>query len=255
MEVHAHSHTESPPAGRAGKKFTHYLWEFLMLFLAVFCGFLAENWREHIVEHKREKQYIFSMIKELEADTAFVKMVMRDSVRIKGLDSILNAIYGKTIKSIDRRNVYYLKRKYLASRQVMRFSRNTLSQLKNGGNMRLIRNRNVVDSLNRLDNDMSQIESQMGAYSDFSLTTIKFGAGIFDENVFMENGVYKGPRQALIRNISPEFLTNDYNKLVEFANYTSFQAAVLTGYHYMLREYSEYAARLIAYLKNESHLK
>ncbi|TAL42914.1 MAG: hypothetical protein EPN92_10980, partial [Chitinophagaceae bacterium] len=63
MEVHAHTHTER-------KKWTHYLWEFLMLFLAVFCGFLAENWREHIVEHKREKQYIFSMIKELEADTA-----------------------------------------------------------------------------------------------------------------------------------------------------------------------------------------
>ena len=36
MEVHSHTHTER-------KKFTHYLWEFLMLFLAVFCGFLAEN--------------------------------------------------------------------------------------------------------------------------------------------------------------------------------------------------------------------
>ena len=32
MEVHAHAHT-------ARKKWTHYLWEFLMLFLAVFCGF------------------------------------------------------------------------------------------------------------------------------------------------------------------------------------------------------------------------
>ena len=49
MEVHAHSHTDR-------KKFTHYLWEFLMLFLAVFCGFLAENYREHIIEHQREKQ-------------------------------------------------------------------------------------------------------------------------------------------------------------------------------------------------------
>ena len=38
MEVHAHTHTER-------KKWTHYLWEFLMLFLAVFCGFLAENQR------------------------------------------------------------------------------------------------------------------------------------------------------------------------------------------------------------------
>ena len=50
MEVHAHSHTP-------GKKWTHYFWEFLMLFLAVFCGFLAENQREHYVEHKRAKDY------------------------------------------------------------------------------------------------------------------------------------------------------------------------------------------------------
>ena len=51
MEVHAHTHTER-------KKWTHFLWEFLMLFLAVFAGFLAENQREHYTEHKRGLQYI-----------------------------------------------------------------------------------------------------------------------------------------------------------------------------------------------------
>lgn len=248
MEVHAHSHTER-------KKFTHYLWEFLMLFLAVFAGFLAENQREHIVEHQREKRYIISMIKELEADTAQVSQVMRDSVRIKGLDSILNTIYGKDMKSIDSRTVYYLKRKYLVSRRVMRFSRNTLSQLKNGGNMRLIRNQNVVDSLNQLDNTISQIEAQMEAYSHFSLETVKFGAGIFNEGIFMEGGEYKGPQQALLRKEPPVFLTNDYNKLVEFANNTSFQIATLTGYHLMLNEYRLYAIRLISYLKKEYHVQ
>ncbi len=60
MEVHHHSHT--PDSHRERKKWTHYFWEFLMLFLAVFCGFLAENQREHMVEHKREKQYMQSML-------------------------------------------------------------------------------------------------------------------------------------------------------------------------------------------------
>ena len=36
MEVHHHAHTDR-------KKWTHYLWEFLMLFLAVFCGFLGRE--------------------------------------------------------------------------------------------------------------------------------------------------------------------------------------------------------------------
>lgn len=34
MEVHAHTHTQR-------KKWTHYYWEFLMLFPAVFGGFLT----------------------------------------------------------------------------------------------------------------------------------------------------------------------------------------------------------------------
>ena len=50
MEVHAHTHT-------ARKKWTHYFWEFLMLFLAVFCGFLAEYQLEHKIEKDREKQF------------------------------------------------------------------------------------------------------------------------------------------------------------------------------------------------------
>src|SRR6187397_1529446 len=70
MEVHHHSHTSDPDSHRGRKKWTHYFFEFLMLFLAVFAGFLAENWREHIVERKREKEYILSMIEELKLDTA-----------------------------------------------------------------------------------------------------------------------------------------------------------------------------------------
>ena len=48
MEVHTHTHT-------ARKKWTHYFWEFLMLFLAVTLGFFVENQREHLIEHGREK--------------------------------------------------------------------------------------------------------------------------------------------------------------------------------------------------------
>src|SRR6478735_6463328 len=70
MEVHHHSHTSDPDSHRGRKKWTHYFFEFLMLFLAVFAGFLAENWREHIVERKREKEYIRSMIEDLKLDAA-----------------------------------------------------------------------------------------------------------------------------------------------------------------------------------------
>ena len=64
MEVHHHAHHEGK------KNWKSYFWEFLMLFLAVFCGFLAENQREHIVEHQREKEYMKSMLEDLKHDTS-----------------------------------------------------------------------------------------------------------------------------------------------------------------------------------------
>ena len=83
MEVHAHTHT-------ARKKWTHYFWEFLMLFLAVFCGFLAENQREHFIEHQRANRFAASLFEDLQADTAEIHM---NSTSIENLflatDSVL----------------------------------------------------------------------------------------------------------------------------------------------------------------------
>ena len=70
MEVHAHTHT-------ARKKWTHYLWEFSMLFLAVLCGFLAEYQLEHKIERDRAKQFLQSMLVDVKTN-------------IKNLDSLLN---------------------------------------------------------------------------------------------------------------------------------------------------------------------
>ena len=66
MEVHHHSHT-------ARKKWTHYFWEFLMLFLAVFAGFLAENQREHYIEDQRAKALAKNLYKEIYADSIAVQ--------------------------------------------------------------------------------------------------------------------------------------------------------------------------------------
>ncbi len=63
MEVHAHSHTPR-------KKWTHYFWEFFMLFLAVFCGFLAEYKLEHLIEKRKEKKIISALYADIKKDTA-----------------------------------------------------------------------------------------------------------------------------------------------------------------------------------------
>jgi hypothetical protein len=68
METHAQELHKAPSHG-----WKHYLFEFFMLFLAVFCGFLAENLREQQADHSREKEYMESLLSNLSADTASFK--------------------------------------------------------------------------------------------------------------------------------------------------------------------------------------
>ena len=139
MEVHAHTHTPR-------KKWTHYFWEFLMLFLAVFCGFLAENQREHMIEHQREKKYMESLFEDLQQDTAdLVSDTTSWTSRIKNIDTIRWEIE----KDPKERDLLLLYRKAAVMRNYGSFLYHdrTIGQLKNAGNFRLIRNNTVADSL------------------------------------------------------------------------------------------------------------
>jgi len=83
MEVHHHSHTP-------GKKWTHYFWEFFMLFLAVTLGFIVENYREHYVEHKRTRILAASLYEDVRNDTAALNQSIQFS-KMK-IDSINSAV-------------------------------------------------------------------------------------------------------------------------------------------------------------------
>lgn len=74
MEVHHHSHTEGKNARLSGRAWTHYFWEFIMLFIAVTLGFFVENQREHFVEHRRAKIFAESMVEDLQTDTSEIHL-------------------------------------------------------------------------------------------------------------------------------------------------------------------------------------
>ena len=109
MEVHHHSHTSDSASHGSRKKWTHYLWEFLMLFLAVFCGFLAENQREHYIEHQRERQYMQSLLEDLQTDTATINEVRnRALTQIAFLDSLIELGNHLPVEGDDINKLYFL---------------------------------------------------------------------------------------------------------------------------------------------------
>src|SRR5574339_487265 len=100
MDVHHHSHT-------ARKKWTHYFWEFLMLFLAVFCGFLAEYKLEQTIERHREKEFILSMIEDAATDTANIHFaIAQNTERIKYADSLAMTTLSYKGTQVENSRIY-----------------------------------------------------------------------------------------------------------------------------------------------------
>src|SRR4030095_1560676 len=141
MEVHHHNHT-------AGKKWTHYLWEFLMLFLAVTLGFLVENMREHYVENQRERQYIKSFYEDLTADEYDFQLninFLRE--QMQQADTLQKLMLNINTRQPANRIYMYLRGITRSSAGRLYPNDRTIVQLRNAGGMRLIKNKNVSDSM------------------------------------------------------------------------------------------------------------
>src|SRR5688572_5830507 len=151
MEVHHHSsHTEGSHHPATRNKWTHYFWEFIMLFLAVFCGFLAEYQLEHKIEKDREKQFIRTLVEDLKSDT--LQLAENMAVRYQRelmIDSLISRIMDPNFKAYSS-DIYFYART-LTRPQYFFPNDRTLQQLKNSGGLRLIRNMAVSDSIMAYD--------------------------------------------------------------------------------------------------------
>ena len=139
MEVPHHPHTER-------KKWTHYLWEFLMLFLAVFCGFLAENQREHMIEHERERQYSKQLLADLRKDSAFFKrrMTIIDSTFEK---SWIKELFAQQKHPADSEIIAGFLKEFWSFD--VSLTNSTFIQMKTSGALRYIRSSQLTSELQK----------------------------------------------------------------------------------------------------------
>lgn len=144
MEVHHHPDLHHKP-----KKIKEYFLEFIMIFLAVTLGFFAENIREHIVDKTHEKQYLHSFYEDLQADEENLPRLINtiETQQIQPADSLFTLLPSITVHT-PATSVYYSLRAIIRQQAVKIFvTSRTIEQIKNSGEMRLIDNKQIVDSL------------------------------------------------------------------------------------------------------------
>ena len=247
MEVHAHSHTPR-------KKWTHYFWEFFMLFLAVTLGFFVENQREHLVEHRREKQYMRSMVEDLKSDTADLnRMIQRRTKRIKDLDS-LSFLLNEPGNTAYLSDLYYFSR--LCRRTAtIRFINNdrTIQQLKSSGSLRLIRKQIVSDSITLYNSRVRRLEKIEEAEHEYIRDMIPYSYKIFDGRIYDKmldetDRVYRPPGNPALLQYTKE----DMNAFISALH--SIKSSNI-AYRNFSKDLYNNAVSLLKTIEEEYHLK
>ncbi len=149
MEVHHHAH--DPAAPHHKKNWKSYFWEFLMLFLAVFCGFLAEYQLEHKIERDRGKQYIYSFYEDLITDSSHFNFLFKSFAKKLSVLKSMSPCYDSLLSNHPSKNCLSIMMQNSHGFPDMIYTDRTLAQLKNAGGLRLLKKPDA-DSILLYDN-------------------------------------------------------------------------------------------------------
>ncbi|MCR8557026.1 hypothetical protein KXD93_05210 [Mucilaginibacter sp. BJC16-A38] len=244
MEVHHHPKVPH----EKNKHLKEYFLEFLMIFLAVTMGFIAESIREHSTDSSKEKEYIEGMIKDLKVDTANIKFIIsQGNEQLRGLDTLKNISREKLSDLKVQDSLYKYSTHYLFGLNPFKSEDITLIQLRNAGGYRLIRKGGAVDSIARYESKLDIVSLQQTFLSQGITKAVDAANLIFNFNAYAKMRLHPGATEVLV--------TTDKEKINSFYNQCWMMSVMVTNYNSILKNHLEYSTTLIAYLKKTYNME
>jgi hypothetical protein len=228
----------------------HYFFEFFMLFLAVFLGFLADNLRERRAEKKQERVYMQNMLEDLRGDIVLNNSYTNNNKLVFELIDTLVQL----IKSPERKQ-YITKLAYTARMVLPQFrqlflTERTYEQMKSSGTLRLISSQPVANSISYYYHSVSELKKYNDSIMVWATDYGSEMGKIFDGELLLK--IIKEKKE--IPADATALLTEDrvvLNELITSAQYL--YGALILG-EKIGNERSIAAQKLIELIKKEYHL-
>jgi hypothetical protein len=239
-----------------------------MLFLAVFCGFLAENQREHYVEHQREKQYARELYDEFFADSIVVANKINARLeKEKDMDYLSSYIRDSSLTTLPR-EFYpaYSTVMYLVTSYFFEPKDGILNQLKNSGSLRYFKNTTLQKLFGDISVFISNVRDRNDQEYQFFASPIKpYILKHYDFGWF--NELRKRDKNAIGLNLINAYRKSDTTIKASILNLSSFDRGEATNmilfYKQMLvstrtlpmNDYITVNHKLLQELRKEYHLE
>ncbi len=174
-EMEVHHHARDPAAPHHKKNWKSYFWEFLMLFLAVFCGFLAEYQLEHKIEGDREKEYAKALFDEMYADSIVFETKINGRLgKEKDCDYLVSYIKDSSLTDLPK-DFYaaYTVVMYLITSYTFEPKDGVLNQLKGSGSLRYFKSASLQKLFGELSVYINNVRDRNDQEYQFFASPIK----------------------------------------------------------------------------------
>lgn len=205
-----------------------------MLFLAVFCGFLAEYQLEHKIEKERGKQLVRSFYDDLHTNlSTFEKIIGINKRKIEAFDNIFFCYDSISLK-IKNTSCLFNMIKESQSFANVTFADGTLGQLKNAGGFRLINkeDRDSIIAYDRLIDNYLNWESTSFQNTQNNLRDAVDLFVHFQISKVLFSDTLAIPDIPVLFNADPNTLNRMFNVLVRYKKYIEAQSARMKSYIY-----------------------
>lgn len=147
MEVHHHAHHP--------KKWKEYITEFLMLFLAVSMGFVAENIREKYTEKERSEELMQAFVMDVKENQKQLDSLIINNTRISSYYDSLSFNHGFSKEKLDIKtlaaNIDLWMYRFLNKKTIF-------EQMKNTGALRYIQDKEILTAMLRYEESANFLE-------------------------------------------------------------------------------------------------
>lgn len=225
------------------KSLPKYLFEFLVLFIAVFLGFVAENTREKVSDRQKQTMLLKNLLNDLEMDSMRLQELIEENNRkMIALDSFIK-IRHLDFSNTSNLNIFYEKWRPIEMWAVVSFkpTRATLNQLQSTGML------STVEPV---------LSASISTYAVF-LEQNEFNSENYYNHVEETfRMIYKMTDYISIWNDPPEYppLITDEATLMHFFNLSADLMWSIEGYVRQLTEISNQTAELITLIETEYDL-
>lgn len=260
MEVEI-PHTQNAP----GKGWKHYFIDFLMLFLAVFCGFLAENIREHRVENERAEILAYNLYKEILVDSIRIQqMIEVRKIKESECSYFISCVKDSNLTTLSNRFYRAFSWAFIQTGRILfEPDDGILNQLKNSGELRYFKSAEFQEAVGELSVAIANIRARNEReYGMVEMYIRPFTLKHYDFdwlNALIRNGEYEFS-DAMLQNLEVPIngKISNINKFdrKEAENIASYYLLMLRSTR--MAQYAKYTSankKLLEILRKEYHLE